>query len=1035
MDVNGRTVKTIDKDERTYTLTDENGNRTVYTYDQWDNLTHVAYPDGNEIAYQYDLNLQKVTRKIDENHIATRYIYDDQGRLTRRVEADGTSLQRTTEFGYDTDGYLTTIRRPGDTETAEALTTLTYDADGNMDTLTDPEALTTLTYDVMGNVLTKTDARDKVWTYTYDNTGRLRTITDPLDLVTEYVYDQAGNKIREIDPEGKETVFEYDARDNLKKAVNPALEEMLVDTTFDGRVLKQTDGEGRTSRYQYDTDGRLSATVDGNGNTIAMAYEGDASGCATCGSGSSGDQPTVIEFPTFTREIKYDGRGRKYAERDLYDDQILTTRYTYDSTGNLTTKTDAEGRVTSYLYDDLNRLIRVEDPEGNWTQYAYDKRDNLIALTDAEDQTTHFEYDRNNRLVKEIRPMGEETAYAYDGAGNLIEKIDAKNQRTVYGYDDAGRLVQIDYYADAADTAPAKTVTFTYDDAGNLTGYDDGTTSGAYAYDDADRKTTETVTYPGFDLSNTYAYYKNGLKQTYTGPDAITMGYLYDNNNQLTGVQIPNVGLFTVNEYQWNRPAEETLPGGGKRRYQYDPLMRVTNIEASDPGDNQQLNYAYTYDKVDNITAKQTEHGDYAYQYDGLYRLTDVDNPDHADEGFTYDGVGNRLTSAATTGDWTYNINNELEGYDATTFQYDANGNMIEKNVGGTITRFFYNLEDRLERVEDGSGTVIATYYYDPFGRRLWKDIGGTRTCFHYSDEGLVGEYDVAGTEIKTYGWKPGSTWSTDPLFMKQAGQYYWYHNDHLGTPQMMTTSSGAVVWKVTYSSFGKATVDPSSAVDNPLRFPGQYEDAETGLHYNWFRYYQTDIGRYLIPDPIGFYGGVNIFVYVSSNPMNIIDPFGLYDLWDFGEDSLAFLAGLGDAVTFGGSTWIAKQFMSDEDAAILNRTKQCSGAFSAGGWASLGLGAGRLLYAGAAKGGSIVFLRMGATMKNAASASAFRNLLKRIFRLNPWSKLRIYPFAKMVTKYGTPEAIIRAAGRTSLEWNLGGALAVAGGSTALHNR
>ena len=538
--------------------------------------------------------------------------------------------------------------------------------------------------------------------------------------------------------------------------------------------------------------------------------------------------------------------------------------------------------MTSYLYVDLNRLTRVEDPEGNWTQYTYDKRDNLIALTDAEDQTTHFEYDRNNRLVKEIRPMGEETAYAYDGAGNLIEKIDAKNQRTAYAYDDAGRLVQIDYYTDAADTAPAKTVTFTYDDAGNLTGYDDGTTSAVYDYDDADRKTTETVTYPGFDLSNTYTYYKNGLKQTYTGPDAITMGYLYDNNNQLTGVQIPNVGLFTVNEYQWNRPAEETLPGGGKRRYQYDPLMRVTNIEARDPGDNQQLNYAYTYDKVDNITAKQTEHGDYGYQYDALYRLTDTDNPDQADEGFTYDGVGNRLTSAATTGDWTYNINNELEGYDTTTFQYDANGNMIEKNVGGTITRFFYNLEDRLERVEDGSGTVIATYYYDPFGRRLWKEVGGTRTCFHHSDEGLVGEYDAAGTEIKTYGWKPGSTWSTDPLFMKVGGQYYWYHNDHLGTPQMMTTSFGAVVWKAKYSSFLKVTVDPTSTIDNNLRAPGQYEDAETGFHYNLLRYYDSSAGRYLRADPLGLVSGINSFAYVSNRPSGYIDPWGLFEVYGY---------------------------------------------------------------------------------------------------------------------------------------------------------
>jgi RHS repeat-associated protein len=313
------------------------------------------------------------------------------------------------------------------------------------------------------------------------------------------------------------------------------------------------------------------------------------------------------------------------------------------------------------------------------------------------------------------------------------------------------------------------------------------------------------------------------------------------------------------------------------------------------PGDNQQLNYGYTYDKVDNITAKQTEHGDYGYQYDNLYRLTDTDNPDQADETFDYDRVGNRIGSASVSGAWTHNANNELEAYGETTFQYDANGNMTQKNVGGTITRFFYNLEDRLERVEDGAGQVVATYYYDPFGRRLWKEVSGTRTYFHYSDEGLVGEYGATGVEIKTYGWKPGSTWSTDPLFMKIGSDYYWYHNDHLGTPQVMTNSSGAVVWKAKYTSFGKAAVDPSSTVVNPLRFPGQYEDAEIGLHYNYHRYYSPNTGRYLKNDPsysihigpieipylvmisIKTPQEYNLYAYVKNSPQNKVDFEGLW--------------------------------------------------------------------------------------------------------------------------------------------------------------
>ncbi|RJQ65600.1 MAG: hypothetical protein C4519_27615, partial [Desulfobacteraceae bacterium] len=441
--INGRTVQIIEKDGRTYTITDEAGNKTMKVYDQWDNLVRVVYPDGAEVKYEYDPALQKVLKKLDENSVATRYYYDESGHVIRRVEAVGTDLQRTTEFGYDTEGNLTSIRRSGDSNTAEALTSMTYDEYANMTGITDPEGHTTsFTYDVMGNVLTRTDPRGKTWTYTYDAAGRLRTVTNPLNHISEYFYDPVGNKIREIDPAGKETVYEYDARDNLKKRINPVLEETLIENTFDGRVMSQTDAENKKNRYEYDADGRLAKNIDGNGNIIAMDYSGDGGGCSACGSGKgTGDQPAAIEFPTFTREIKYDSRGRKYAERDLLDDSTEhLTRYMYDSAGNLTAKTDAQGRTTTYAYDLLNRLSQVIDADGRWTAYTYDKRDNLIALTDAEDHTTRFEYDRNNRLVKEIRPMGEETSYGYDGAGNLIEKIDAKNQRSEYLYDDAGRL-------------------------------------------------------------------------------------------------------------------------------------------------------------------------------------------------------------------------------------------------------------------------------------------------------------------------------------------------------------------------------------------------------------------------------------------------------------------------------------------------------------------------------------------------------------------------------------------------------------------
>jgi len=306
--------------------------------------------------------------------------------------------------------------------------------------------------------------------------------------------------------------------------------------------------------------------------------------------------------------------------------------------------------------------------------------------------------------------------------------------------------------------------------------------------------------------------------------------------------------------------------------------MRVKSIAAKDPGQNILLNYQYNYDKMDNITAKATEHGEYDYGYDDLYRLTEAENPVQADEGFTYDAVGNRLTATGVADNWSYSDNNELQSYDNVTFEYDANGNMTKKTDAGQVTNYIYNLEDRLERVEDGSGSLIAQYYYDPFGRRLWKEVGGVRTYFVYADEGLVAEVDAAGNVVKSYGYKPGSTWSTDPLFMKVDGNYYFYQNDLLGTPQKLTAVNGAVVWSAKYSSFGKATVEVETVEIN-FRFPGQYFDEETGLHYNYHRYYNPKIGRYVKNDPIALQGGINFYRYSLNRPLTLIDPQGLKEI------------------------------------------------------------------------------------------------------------------------------------------------------------
>ena len=393
-------------------------------------------------------------------------------------------------------------------------------------------------------------------------------------------------------------------------------------------------------------------------------------------------------------------------------------------------------------------------------------------------------------------------------------------------------------------------------------------------------------------MSHGTTYTESGRKKSLTYPDGSTYSYDYNEANRIQSMDLPDSGQITWGEYEWRRPTSVSLPGGASKSFNLDPLQRIKEITTRDPAGNTVLRREYDYDKAGNIISEQTGEGRHDYGYDPLNRLTQAENPALPNEEYSYDAVGNRLTSADTNGTWSYNSNNELLAYNNATCTFDENGDMVKRVVEGKVTRYTYNANNRLTRVEDGSGGVIARYYYDPFGRRLWKEVNGERTYFYYSEQGLIAEYDDQGDPIRLYGYKPGSSWTTDPVFLKKDGDYYFYHNDHLGTPQKLTASNGRVVWSARYASFG-GTQLVEQEIKNPLRFPGQYYDQETGLHYNYHRYYDPIAKRYIKADPLGISGGVNLYVYSSSNPNKFIDPNGLL------SGGVAAYWGLGGEVNF----------------------------------------------------------------------------------------------------------------------------------------
>jgi RHS repeat-associated protein len=248
---------------------------------------------------------------------------------------------------------------------------------------------------------------------------------------------------------------------------------------------------------------------------------------------------------------------------------------------------------------------------------------------------------------------------------------------------------------------------------------------------------------------------------------------------------------------------------------------------------------------------------------------------------YGYDANGN-ITSIVDTvnplggeifenpGTYTYqqgtNKLTHIEGTPSIDFGYDANANITSK-TGWT---YIYDLSNQLIIVLSG-GNQVAEYTYNGAGQRIKKVTQTETRIFHYDLLGhLIAETNQSGQMLAEYIYIGDQLLSV----IKPGESVYYYHNDHLGTPQVLTNNSQTIAWKAVYTPFGEA-VPSIQTVENPFRFPGQYHDQETGLHYNYFRYYNPQTGRYVTPDPIGLEGGINLFAYAKNNPAKFIDPYG----------------------------------------------------------------------------------------------------------------------------------------------------------------
>lgn len=797
-------------------------------------------PTGHEMTFIYDFQ-NRVFYYTDYRGITYKNIMNEKGQILSTDEIQNGQAVPMTKVEY-----------------LENRTVKTTDALSNV-TLTQK--------DEWGNIIKRIDPEGNEWRYTYNIQSKLLSITDPMGTITKYEYDSYGNRTKEILASGtaeeSTTVYTYNQYNELTA------------------ITKGT----ATTSYTYNNTGNLTELKDPVGNTTTMTYD------------DAGNLLSLTDSAGNKTEFTYDGNGNRLTHKDPLGN---ITKYEYNSANRITKFTDAPGNTTLYETDFKGRITAITDALNNKKEYQYDGSGNIIkiiegsitttmtydssnrltSLTDAEESVTKYEYagagcstcggnaGSLNNPVKMIDPLGNAAYYIYDKAGRLIGERDRNGNYITYSYDPLGRLIKGTY-------PDGTTTTYAYDKLGRLLNALNENTTLTYAYDQYGNITSYTDSRTGKTI--TYEYDLNGRRTKMTYPEGGTTTYAYNALNLLSSITNPSGKLFNFTYDALGRRTGLTYPIDINTTYAYNGASRITEM-VNKLDTTQITKNLYSYDNVGNRLTNTDLKGTHSYQYDSLYQLIKAIHPDIETEAFTYDKVGNRITETRgqTTINYTHASGNRVQTKNGETYTHDKNGNIITKTDATGTTTYEYDYENRLRKVTMPDGT-IAEYKYDALWRRIEKAAtsNGTITTIRYLYDGvnIVAEYGENNNLKTKY---THNLTVDDPLAMERNGKTYYYHKDALGSITAITDFSGTIVQSYEYDSFGNITYTKDPSFIQPYAFTGREYDTETKLYYYRARYYDAKIGRFISEDPIGLLGGINLYVYVGNNPINLTDPFGL---------------------------------------------------------------------------------------------------------------------------------------------------------------
>jgi RHS repeat-associated protein len=320
-----------------------------------------------------------------------------------------------------------------------------------------------------------------------------------------------------------------------------------------------------------------------------------------------------------------------------------------------------------------------------------------------------------------------------------------------------------------------------------------------------------------------------------------------------------------------------THPNGVTTNYSYDDLSRLLSVL-------HQLSAStidgavYTVDAAGNRTSKADQVAGVTsnYSYDAIYELTQVTQGAHTTESYTYDPVGNRLSSLGLS-PYQYNASNEMVSTPNALYVYDNNGNLTSETTSTGTTSYAWDFENRLTQVTLPNSGGSVTLKYEPFGQRIEEIAPNATSIFVYEGDDLIEETNGSGAVVARYAQGENVD---EPLAMSRSSVTSYYEADGLGSITSLTNGAGSLAQTYTFDSFGIQT-GSSGTMTNPFQYTARESDAETNLYYFRARQYDSGSGRFTSEDRIGFYGGNDFYAYVHNHVTDSTDPFGLCGLCD----------------------------------------------------------------------------------------------------------------------------------------------------------